>query len=294
MKFIGCENEFEGARIVLFGVAFDSTSTYRKGSATGPSAIRKESFGIETYSPYQDRDLCDIKVFDAGDIEVETKKLIPKVAEEALSMLEKTEAMTEQILWPGKFPMMLGGEHLVTLGAFRAIAKRHPNVCIVHFDAHTDLRDEWEGNPNNHSTVIRRCFDTIVEHDKKKNNKGKNRIFQFGIRSGEKAEFEFAKNNTVLTKNNFKDIDNVLKRIGKRPVYLTIDLDVLDPSEMGGTGTPEAGGVRFMDLLSAVRKVFKLNVVGCDMVELSPPFDTNGASTALACKLLRELLLLIK
>lgn len=274
-KFIGCDSEFKEADIVLFGVAFDATSTYRRGSKFAPMAIRNESRGIETYSPYLDKDLEDIKVFDGANIDV---------GDDIEKMLSKTEEYVAQILAARKFPLMLGGEHLVTLGAFRAISKKYPKVCVIHFDAHTDLRNDWEGNLNNHSTVIRRCFDIV----------GKDRIFQFGIRSGEKTEFEFAKKNTVLIKNNFDGLEKILKKIGKSPVYFTVDLDVLDPSEFGGTGTPEAGGVSFLELLNAAQEVFKYNVVGCDINELSPPFDTNGASTALACKFLREVLLLAK
>jgi agmatinase len=199
-------------------------------------------------------------------------------------MVKSTETFTAKIVVNGKFPVMLGGEHLVTLGAFQAVAKKYPDACIVHFDAHTDLRDNYEGEKLNHATVIRRCFDIV----------GANRIFQFGIRSGERQEFEFASKNTFLTKNNFDGLTNALKKIGNRPIYFTIDLDVLDPSEMGGTGTPEAGGVRFLELLDAAKKVFSANVVACDINELCPAVDTNGASTALACKFLREILLLVK
>jgi len=274
-RFIGCDATYDNADTMLFGVRFDATSTYRRGSAKAPAAIRKESHGIETYSPYLDRDLGERRIFDGGDIDV---------GDDINAMFIKVENVTTGILRDNKFPMMLGGEHLVTLGAFRAIAKKYPKVCIIHFDAHTDLRENWEGNPNNHSTVMRRCFDIV----------GKNRIFQFGIRSGEKSEFEFAKENTFLTKDNFDNLRRAMQIIGRRPIYFTIDVDVLDPSEMGGTGTPEAGGVRFLELLDACRTVFKGNVVGCDINELSPPYDVNGSSTALVCKLLREVLLLIK
>lgn len=276
-KFIGCEAKFEDAKVVLFGAPYDATSTYRKGSRLAPTAIRKESDGIETYSPYVHRDLADIVVHDAGDLKFPSVDPAP--------MVYAVEACTARILDAKKFPLMLGGEHLVTLGAFRAVHQKYPDVRIIHFDAHTDLRDDWYWQKLNHSTVIRRCFDII----------GKGKIFQFGIRSGERAEFEFAKANTHLCKHGFDSLDTAIKAIGNYPVYFTIDLDILDPSEFGGTGTPEAGGVSFLALLEATKKVFRnLNVVGCDITELSPPHDKNGASTALACKYLREVLLLIK
>ena len=278
-QFIGCDKSFDDAKIVLFGAPYDATSTYRKGSRLAPAAIRVESDGIETYSPYLDRDLGEISVHDAGDLKFTSPDPAPVVY--------GVEAQTTKILGAGKFPIMLGGEHLVTLGAFRAVHKKHQDVCIIHFDAHTDLRDDWDGQKLNHSTVIRRCFDIL--------GGAHNRIFQFGIRSGERTEFGFAESHTHLCKNNFATLPEAIKQIGNRPVYFTIDLDVLDPSEFGGTGTPEAGGVTFLELLDATQAVFKsLNVVGCDINELSPPLDTNGASTALACKFLREVLLLIK
>ena len=281
-KFICCESDFDDAKIVLFGVPYDATSTYRKGSRLAPAAIRKESIGIETFSPYSDRDLADIKVYDFGDL---------KRLKDIEDMLHSVESTVDDALNHNKFPVMLGGEHLVTLGAFKAIHKKYPDVCIIHFDAHTDLRDNWDGQKLNHSTVIRRCHDVIAS-EAKQSSQSSPRIFQFGIRSGERTEFEWAKQNTHLCRHNFATLKDAIKQIGNRPVYFTIDLDVLDPSEMGGTGTPEAGGVSFLELLDATQKVFGLNVVGCDINELSPPYDCNGASTALACKFLREVLLL--
>lgn len=275
MKFLSCDSNYDESKIVIFGAPFDGTTTYRPGTRFAPAKIRSESYGIETYSPYQDKDLTDIKAFDAGDLEIPFGN-----TERVLEVIEKA---AQNILETDKFPLMLGGEHLITLGAFRAIHKKYPDVCVVHFDAHTDLREEYLGEKLSHSTVMRRIFDMV----------GTGRIYQFGIRSGERDEFEFAKKNTVLTKFNFDGLRDKTKFIKNRPVYFTIDLDVLDPGQFGGTGTPEAGGVTFLELLDAAKQVFGLNVVGCDINELSPPYDTNGASTALACKFLREVLLLI-
>lgn len=284
--FTDCEANFEEADIVLFGAPYDATSTHRKGSKLAPKAIRKESVNVETYSPYIERDLLDISVHDAGD-------LVFKSAAPA-TMVNTVEAEATMILDAGKFPVLLGGEHLVTLGAFRAIHKKYKDVCLIHFDAHTDLRDDWCGEKLNHSTVIRRCFDVLYAAPLQ-GGLGALRIFQFGIRSGERAEFEWAKQNTSLCKHDFSNLDSAIHTISNRPVYFTIDLDILDPSEFGGTGTPEAGGVSFRALMEATTKVFKnLNVVGCDITELSPPYDSNGTSTALACKYIREVLLLIK
>ena len=271
--FIGCDAEYEDAALVLFGAPFDSTTSYRPGARFGSSAIRHESFGLETYSPYQDKDLTDYHVFDSGDLELCFGR-----ADHALAQIEER---TKTILEDDKLPLMLGGEHLVTLGAVRAALKKHPDLHIVHFDAHTDLRDDYLGATLSHACVIRRCHDLI----------GDSRIHQFCIRSGERDEFRFAKEHTDLHKFNFEGLYESLEQIGTAPVYLTIDLDCLDPSAFPGTGTPEAGGVSFTELLHAILAVCKKNVIAADVNELSPMLDTSGASTALACKVTRELML---
>ena len=273
--FIGCDCEYDEAKIVLFGAPFDSTTSFRPGTRFASSAIRNESFGIETFSPYQDKDLLDYKVFDSGDLELSFGS-----PERALSDIEDTAS---QILDDGKIPFMIGGEHLVTLGEFRAVAKKYPDVHIIHFDAHCDLRDDYLGVKLSHACVLRRCHDIV----------GDGRIFQFGIRSGDRDEFEFAKTHTCLHRFDIETLDEAVEKLKDKPVYFTLDLDVLDPSEFPGTGTPEAGGVSFKELHKAVMTLSRLNIVGLDMNELSPVYDPSGTSTALACKLLREILLAI-
>ena len=273
--FIGCDCEYEDAQIVIFGAPFDSTTSFRPGTRFASHAIRSESFGIETYSPYQDKDLTEISVFDAGDLE-----LCFGNPEKALCQIQE---MVSEIFEDNKTPCMIGGEHLVTLGAVREAARRHDNLHIVHFDAHTDLREDYLGETLSHATVIRRCHDLL----------GDGKIYSFGIRSGERYEFEWAKEHTHLTKFHFGGLAVAIRAIGSAPVYFTIDLDILDPSEFPGTGTPEAGGVTFLELLDAIRAVGKLNIVGMDVNELSPIYDPSGRSTALACKTLRELLLAV-
>ena len=226
-QFIGCDKPFDGAKIVLFGAPYDSTTSFRPGTRFGPAAMRTESFGIETYSMLQDHDLAeDASVFDSGDLE------LPFGApDRALDMIE---SRASEILDAGKIPFLLGGEHLVTLGSVRAVAKRYPNLHIVHFDAHADLREDYLGVKLSHACVLRRCHDIL----------GDGRIFQFGIRSGTRDERQFMKDGHVTTEL-FSDstLPEVVKKIGpKTPVYLTVDLDVLDPSEFPGTGTQEAGG----------------------------------------------------
>jgi agmatinase len=273
--FIGCDAEYADAKIVLYGAPFDSTTSFRPGARFGPSAMRHESFGLETYSPYQDADLTDCAIFDSGDME-----LCFGSAEQALQDIEKR---AEQILTDGKLPLLLGGEHLVTLGAVRAVLKKYPDLHIIHFDAHADLRDDYLGAKLSHACVIRRCHDLV----------GDGRIHQFCIRSGEREEFRFAAQHTNMHPFQFDGLEETVTRLQEQgtPVYFTIDLDCLDPSAFPGTGTPEAGGVTFPQLLQAIRTVSAANVVGADVNELAPMLDASGVSTATACKVLRELLL---
>ena len=275
--FIGCDGEYDSARIALFGAPFDSTTSFRPGARFGSSAIRHESFGLETYSPYQDKDLADISVFDCGDLE-----LCFGSAEAALKDIEEKAG---EILSDGKMPFLVGGEHLVTLGAVRAAAERYPDLHIIHFDAHADLRDDYLGARLSHACVMRRCWELT----------GDGRIHQFCIRSGEKAEFAFAAEHTDLHKFGFDGLKELTWKLEeeKTPVYLTVDLDCLDPSLFSGTGTPEAGGVSFTQLLEAVLALSRCNIVGADVNELAPMLDASGASTAAACKIVREMLLAI-
>ena len=273
--FIGCESNYTDADIVLYGAPFDSTTSYRPGARFGPAAMRHESYGLETYSPYQDKDLTDIKVFDSGDMEL--------CFGSSESALKDIEARAETILQDGKFPLLLGGEHLVTLGTVRAAACKYPAMHIIHFDAHADLRQDYLGAELSHACVLRRCHDIL----------GDGRIHQFCIRSGDREEFTFAKTHTEMHKFDFSGLEALTAELCRTqvPVYLTIDLDCLDPSCFPGTGTPEAGGVTFMQLLNAILTVSKTNIIGADVNELAPMLDASGVSTAMACKVLRELLL---
>ncbi len=271
--FLACEAAFSDAKTVLFGAPFDGTTSFRPGTRFGPSAIRSESFGIETYSPYCDRDLTDCAIYDGGDLELPFGN-----TERVLSMIED---YTEQVLSAGKRFVMLGGEHLVTLGSLRAVCRRYPDLHIIHLDAHTDLRTDYLGEALSHSTVLYHAWKLV----------GDGRIFQFGIRSGEKYEFEFAKQHTTLRKFDLQGFEETVKALEGKPVYFTLDLDVLDPSIFCGTGTPEAGGVTFKELMQAILQLNRLNIVGCDINELSPHYDHSGTSTAVACKVTREILL---
>lgn len=272
--FIGCDGEYGDSKIVLFGAGFDGTTSFRPGTRSAPAAIRNDSFGLETYSPYQDKDMLDYSYFDSGDLE------LPLGNTERV--LEDIEKRTDIILSDGKLPFMIGGEHLVTLGAVRAAAKKYSDIHILHFDAHADLREDYLGEKLSHACVLRRCWELV----------GGGRIFQFGIRSGDREEFVFAKEHTFMQKFDFSGLENAVSSLKGKKVYLTVDLDVLDPSIFPGTGTPEAGGVTFDNLREAVTLACsELDIIGCDVNELSPPYDQSGVSTAVACKVIREMLL---
>lgn len=272
--FMGCDRDYLEADTVLFGAPFDCTTSYRPGARFGSGVIRRESYGLETYSPYQDRDLKATQVIDIGDLELclgDTKKA-----------LDQIEACADQILSDGKRPFLLGGEHLVTLGAFRAAARRYPDLTVIHFDAHADLRDEYLGTPLSHACVLRRCHELL----------GDGRIFQFGIRSGDQSEFLWGRKHVSTILYHFSGLEQTLSQLSGKPIYFTLDLDVLDPSVFPGTGTPEPGGVSFEELRKAATLVCsKARIIGCDVTELSPPYDPSGISAAAACKIIREMLL---
>ncbi len=271
--FLGCDKAYDDADIILFGAPFDSTTSFRPGARFASSAVRNDSFGMETYSPYIDKDIGEISVCDDGDLELpigDTDMTLDEIKGYALGIYRD-----------GKIPFMIGGEHLVTLGSVLAASEVYEDLRVIQFDAHADLRDNYLGVGLTHAGVMRRCFDIL----------GEGKIYQFGIRSGEKEEFEFAKNSTILTKFDFTGLDEVVEALKDKPVYFTLDLDILDPSCFPGTGTPEAGGVRFNDLLKAIYKISKLNIVGLDVTELCPVYDMSGCSTQTACKIIRELLL---
>lgn len=274
--FIGCDSAFDDAQIVIFGAPFDSTTSFRPGTRFAADYIRMDSFGLETYSPYLDKDLSDYNLTDIGNLDLPFGN-----AAKSLELIEETAT---EILRADKIPFLIGGEHLVSLGTIRAAYQKYPNLKLIHFDAHTDLREDYMGEQLSHAAVIRRAWDFM----------GDGNISQFCIRSGEKAEFEWAKTHTHLEKFSYDTLKSVVDTIEEgTPVYVTIDLDVFDPSIFSGTGTPEPGGIFFNDMIKILKTLSPLNIIGADVVELSPHYDQTGVSTATACKVIREFLLTI-
>lgn len=277
MPFQSCTSNYKDSKVVIFSCPMDTTTSFRPGTRFAGNAIRVDSFGVEWYSPYRDMDLKDYHTCDIGDLDLPIG--------DAESALKEIYKVSKKILLDDKKIMMVGGEHLVTYGVVKAMHEKYPDLHMVHFDAHTDLRQEFFGKKFSHATVIRRCHDLL----------GDGKIYQFGIRSGDSSEFAWAaEGHTSLRKFDLDGLSECVAKLKNKNVYITIDLDVLDPAYFPGTGTPEGGGITYKELLAAIDEFAKLNnIVGCDIVELSPQLDTSGASTALACKTLRELTLLL-
>ncbi len=277
--FMSMDDSYEESNLVVFGAGFDGTTSNRPGTRFASTAMRPEFYGLETYSPVLNLDMDDYKICDIGDLEL-------SIGNTDIVLGEIYEG-TKQIVKDNKVPFMIGGEHLVTLPAFKAVHDKYKDIYVLHFDAHTDLRDEYNNNKNSHATVIKRIWDII----------GDNKIYQFGIRSGTKEEFEFSlkDKHTYMETHTIDTFEEIIKSLDGKNIYLTIDLDVLDPSIFPGTGTPEPGGVTYKEFES-IFKILKnsnINLVGCDIVELSPDYDNTSVSTVTACKILRELTLVI-
>jgi len=274
--FIAAQATYEEADVVIFGMPMDFTVSYRPGSRFGPKRIREVSIGLEEYSPYFDRELGELKYFDALDI--------PLPFGNPQKSVELIAGFVKKLLDDHKFPLGLGGEHLVSWPIIQEVYKKYPDMVIFHFDAHADLRIDYEGETYSHATPIRKAVELIG---------GKN-VYQFGIRSGTKEEFYFGRKNTNFYPFQvLEPLTEVLQEIGNRPVYVTIDIDVFDPAYAPGTGTLEAGGIGPQEMLLAIRKLANssLKVIGADIVEVAPIYDSADQTSILAAKLVRELML---
>lgn len=267
-NWMGQNGDYDSSDIVMLGMPFDGTVSYRSGSRFAPELIRLASWGLETYSPYFDKDLEDVNFHDVGDLDFPLGN--------TYKSLELIKDNVEQIYADKKRVFGVGGEHLVTLPVIQAVSKFYDNLTVVHFDAHTDLRKEYLGEEMSHSAVIYHIGKLI----------GFENIKQIGIRSGMKEEFDLMKK--YHTKLDFPE---QLSKLKNKNIFVTLDLDILDPSIMSGTGTPEAGGLTFAELMEWFKELKELNIVGADVVELAPHYDASGVSTAVATKVIRELLM---
>jgi agmatinase len=271
--FISATAPWSEASAVILGCPYDGSASFRPGARFGPSAIRRASWGIETYSPYQDKDLSQLSIHDMGDLEL-------PLGEKKLS-LELIHKAVTKILSGNKFPILMGGDHLITLPIVEVLLKNYPQLQIVHIDAHTDLREEYLGESVSHGTVMRKIIGLI----------GEGRLSQIGIRSGTEDEFKLARKMKSIVTFDPGSLGSMVRRLSNKPVYVTLDLDVLDPSLLPGVGTPEPGGLTFKELISLIKKLNPLRVVGFDIVELTPDYDHTQVSPVTASVILREMIL---
>ncbi len=269
MKFIGTDDK---GKVVLLGVPLDVTVSYRPGTRFAPLEVRKVSNAIETYSPYLDMDLEDVPVADVGDLELPFGNL-----ERSFSIISKR---IQLLLNENKKVLSFGGEHLLSLPVIKTYKKIYEDLVFVHIDAHTDSRDVYLGEKLSHACVLRRIWEEGVD------------IVQIGARSGLKSEFEFLKKHAIFF-SPFKLSSDFLDELKERPVYLSLDVDVLDPAFCPGVGTPEPAGASVKELLDFICAFKGLNIVGADIVELSPLSDPSGNSAIVGALLVRELLLLL-
>ena len=272
MKFMDA-NSNETAKIHIFGTPYDSTSSFRSGSRFAPDEIRKFSYNLESYSPILRKNLFNCDFTDIGDLELPFGNPTP--------VIEMIYNYTKKIVSSGKIPFALGGEHLITYGVFKAVFEKYENVRLIHFDAHADLRNDYLGEKLSHATVIRRCTELC----------GFENLLQIGIRSGTEDEWHLKEN--IYSPKTPEEFKGKLNDIGNEPIYITIDLDILDPSVFPGTGTPESGGFTYNELVEYLYKLQGSNIIGVDVVELSPPYDHSGSSASVASKIVREMILII-
>lgn len=273
-RFLNAKDNYESSKLVIMGVPMDFTVSFRPGTRFGPQKIREVSYGLESYSVYADDSLDDKSFYDAGDLDIPFGNVEKS--------LKSIETVTELCLKDNKIPLFLGGEHLVSYPIVKKVAEKYPDLIVLHFDAHADLRDSFFGEKLSHATVLRRISEHLMDKH----------IYHFGIRSGVKEEFVYAKEHTHMFPIEVKaPFLKVLQDIKDKPVYITLDIDVVDPAFAPGTGTPEPGGCSSQEILDVVGHFKELNVVGFDLVEVSPANDLSDRTALLAAKILRELII---
>jgi agmatinase len=270
--FISAKASFKESKIVILGCPYDGSASFRPGARFGPSAIRKASWGIETFSPYFERDLGQLSVHDLGDLELPHGE-----KKTSLGLIRKA---VRKLLSEKKFPILLGGDHLITLPILEETLQIHPHLSLIQIDAHTDLREDYLGETLSHSTVMRRLVERL----------GEGRLFQIGIRSGTEEEFRYAKKIRSILSYNRGPLKSWVSRLRNKPVYISLDLDVMDPGLLPGVGTPEPGGFSFERFLSLLKELQPLHVVGFDIVELTPDYDPTQISSVTASVILREMI----
>ena len=269
-NWLGSVDDYNDSQIVMVGLPFDGTCSYRPGSRFAPERLRPASWGLEDYSPIFNKHLDEARFFDAGELEFPLGN--------TKASLDLIEENARQVYLDGKKFFGIGGEHLVTYPAVKACLEKYPDLKIVHFDAHTDLREDYLGEKLSHASVMRRIGEMTGFHN----------IRQIGIRSGLKEEFDLMKEYGTLI-HSPSELD-VFKN---EKIFLTIDIDVLDPSVMPGTGTPEVGGLTYCELNNWLQYLKNFDIAGADVVELAPDYDSSGVSTAVTTKVIRDVLMIM-
>ncbi|TCP57628.1 agmatinase [Tumebacillus sp. BK434] len=275
-EFIGATQNYDEATAVIYGMPMDWTVSFRAGTRLGPQRVREVSILLEEYSPYLDKHLEEVNYFDGGDV--------PLAFGNPQRSVEQLYEYVKQLVADGKFPIGLGGEHLVSWGPIRAVKEKYDDLVVVQFDAHADLREDYEGEPYSHATVLRKACDVV----------GPQNVYQFGIRSGTREEFKYGRANTNFYPFDvLEPLQGVIDELKGRPIYLTIDIDVVDPAEAPGTGTLDAGGITARELFKALylMRDAGLNIVAFDLVEIAPVYDPSEKTQILASKIVREVLL---
>ena len=272
-NYISANASFEKSGGVILGCPYDGSASFRPGARFGPSAVRRASWGIETFSPYFQRDLSQCSIHDMGDLELPLG--------EKKASLDLIRMALRKILSGKKFPILLGGDHLITLPIIEEILPIYPRLHLLQIDAHADLREDYLGESLSHSTVMKRVIERL----------GEGRLFQIGIRSGVEEEFRLARKMKSIVSLDPGALSSMIKRLRNQPVYITLDLDVIDPSLLPGVGTPEPGGLSFQEFISLLKKLQTLHVIGFDIVELTPDYDPTQISSVTASVILREMIL---
>ncbi len=258
----------------ILGICYDGTTSFRPGTRFGPDALREASYGQETFSPYFRKDIEEKKIFDLGNLPQFTSRF-DRIQECFAKLVSEADLRQSKII-------TLGGEHSLTQIPVSHYLKTYDDLVVIQFDAHADLREQYLDDPHSHASVMRRISEAM--NDKQK-------IIQYGIRSGTRNEYDFMESRGTLMPD-FKTLYDFVQNT-EAPLYITLDLDFFDPSELPGTGTPEAGGHSFKDWIKLLKLFENKNIIGADVVELSPPIDSTGNSNCFAAKVLRELIAIL-
>jgi len=276
-NFCGLQSDWSAwdkSRVVIIPVPYDLTTTYMPGTRLGPHAIIKASMQVELFDDELEQETAAIGIHTLPELEVDTSG--------PAGMIDRVAAAAQQVISAGKFPVMLGGEHSVTLGMIRALLKTHPDMGVLQLDAHADLRDSYLGSPYNHACVAKRIQELCP-------------LVQAGIRNMSAEEFSFLSHSQVKCyparqmQGNTAWVAKIIENLPQK-IYITIDLDVFDPSIMPAVGTPEPGGLSWYEVLNLLRTVCReRQIVGCDIVELCPQ-PMNPGPDFLAAKLCYKLL----